>query len=78
VVGVINSRLGKTFSCSTPHTLAFSIRGKLFPVDARDFVSQAIDNELADCSTNVVETDSPVEGGGYQYSWSLGDPFLKG
>ncbi|KAJ7489027.1 aspartic peptidase domain-containing protein [Mycena latifolia] len=80
VVAAITARLGNdgTFSCSTPHTLAFSIGGKLFPVDPRDFASQKFDGELADCIANVVETDAPVEGKGYQYSWSLGDPFLKG
>ncbi|KAJ7256203.1 aspartic peptidase domain-containing protein [Mycena haematopus] len=78
VVDVINSRVGKTFACTTPHTLAFSIAGKLFPVDARDFASQAFDGEMSECSANVVETDAPVAGKGYQYSWSLGDPFIKG
>ncbi|KAJ6564491.1 aspartic peptidase domain-containing protein [Mycena capillaripes] len=78
VVNVINARLGKTFACTTPHTLAFSIGGKLFPVDARDFAGQAFEGNLEDCRANVVETDAPVEGRGYQYSWSLGDPFLKG
>jgi len=58
-------------------SLAFSIGGKLFPVDPRDFINQASDNELTNCAPNVVQTDAPVEGQGYQYSWSLGDPFLK-
>ncbi|KAJ7038421.1 aspartic peptidase domain-containing protein [Mycena alexandri] len=77
VVDVIHARIGSTFACSTPHTLAFSIGGKLFPVDPRDFINQASDNELTNCAPNVVQTDAPVEGQGYQYSWSLGDPFLK-
>lgn len=77
VVDVIHTRIGSTFACSTPHTLAFSIGGKLFPVDPRDFINQASDNELTECAPNVVQTDAPVEGQGYQYSWSLGDPFLK-
>ncbi|KAF7369314.1 Peptidase A1 domain-containing protein [Mycena venus] len=79
VVNLVNSRVGNTFACTTPHTLAFSIGGKLFPVDARDFASPTTtDGNLSECSANVVETDAPVEGQGYQYSWSLGDPFLKG
>ncbi|KAK7051989.1 peptidase A1 domain-containing protein [Favolaschia claudopus] len=75
VVEIIDSRIGSTFSCSTAHTLAFSINGKLFPVDARDFVRQGFNSK--NCISTVVETDPPVEGKGYQYSWSLGDPFLK-
>ncbi|KAJ7445989.1 aspartic peptidase domain-containing protein [Mycena galericulata] len=78
VVNVINAQLGKTFACSTPHTIEFSIGGKLFPVDPRDFVTQAFDGDLQECTANVLETDSPVAGQGYQYSWSLGDPFIKG
>ncbi|KAJ7176893.1 aspartic peptidase domain-containing protein [Mycena filopes] len=77
VVNAIHTRIGKTFACATPHTLAFSIAGKLFPVDPRDFVNQAFDGQLADCAPNVVQTDAPIAGQGYQYSWSLGDPFLK-
>lgn len=31
------------------------------------------------CGANLAQTDVPVlGGGGYLYSWSLGDPFLKG
>ncbi|KAF7377383.1 Peptidase A1 domain-containing protein [Mycena sanguinolenta] len=78
VVKMINSQVGKTFDCTTPHTLAFSIGGKLFPIDARDFASPASKKNVSQCSANVVETDSPVVGQGYQYSWSLGDPFIKG
>ncbi|KAJ7072047.1 aspartic peptidase domain-containing protein [Mycena amicta] len=79
VLDAINQRLGgDTFACSTPHTLSFKIGGKMFPVDPRDFASQAQDGELRDCTANVFQTDPPEEGGGYQYSWSLGDPFLKG
>ncbi|KAJ7724307.1 aspartic peptidase domain-containing protein [Mycena maculata] len=78
VVSAINAQLGNTFACATPHIMEFSIGGKMFPVDPRDFVTQAFDGELQDCTANVVETDSPVAGQGYQYSWSLGDPFIKG
>lgn len=49
----------------------------MFPIDSRDFLSQAFTNNVQECVSNVVETDSPVEGQGYMYSWSLGDPFLK-
>ncbi|KAJ6598131.1 aspartic peptidase domain-containing protein [Mycena vulgaris] len=78
VVAAIATRLGDTFPCATPHTLAFSIGGKLFPVDPRDFATQAFTGDLSNCAANVVQTDTPIEGQGYQYSWSLGDPFLKG
>jgi len=78
VVNTINSRIGKIFPCSTPHTMAFSIGGKLFPIDPRDFATPATDGRLNGCVSNVVETDPPVEDRGYQYSWSLGDPFIKG
>ncbi|KAJ7638234.1 aspartic peptidase domain-containing protein, partial [Roridomyces roridus] len=79
IVSAISARLGGSkFACSTPHTLAFSINGKLFPVDPRDFVTQAVDGQVQDCVANVVQTDTPQVGNGYQYSWSLGDPFIKG
>ncbi|KAJ7195986.1 aspartic peptidase domain-containing protein [Mycena rebaudengoi] len=83
VVAAINKQLlgatsTQTFACATPHTLAFQIAGKMFPVDPRDFVTQAYNNQVDDCISNVVETDAPMEDEGYQYSWSLGDPFLKG
>ncbi|PPR00690.1 hypothetical protein CVT24_000978 [Panaeolus cyanescens] len=64
------------FPCSTPHTLAFSIGGKLFPVDPRDFASQAYNNNVEECYPNLVDTDTPRPGG-YLFSWSLGVPFLK-
>ncbi|KAH7925266.1 acid protease [Leucogyrophana mollusca] len=72
------SHIPTRFACSAPHTLAFSIGGRLFPVDARDFVSQARSGSVAECMANVAPTDAPVLGAGYLYSWSLGDPFLKG
>lgn len=72
------SPVSETFSCSTPHTLSFSIGGKLFPVDPRDFIRQAFVGDASRCTANLVSTDAPVEGKGYLYSWSLGDPFLKG
>ncbi|KAJ7074528.1 aspartic peptidase domain-containing protein [Mycena amicta] len=64
------------FPCSTPHTIAFSIGGRLFPVDSRDFITP-LNNGVQNCRANVVLTDSPQVGKGLQFSWSLGDPFLK-
>ncbi|KAF7321626.1 Peptidase A1 domain-containing protein [Mycena kentingensis (nom. inval.)] len=79
VLNAIYQRLGgRTFACSTPHTLSFQIGGKIFPVDARDFATQAFSNQLRDCAANLFETDPPELDKGYQYSWSLGQPFLKG
>ncbi|KAI0365408.1 acid protease [Pilatotrama ljubarskyi] len=65
-----------TLPCASGHTLAFQIGGKLFPVDPRDFVSQAVAGDAVDCvADNVVGTDPP--GSGALFSWNLGDPFLK-
>ena len=65
-----------TFPCDTPHTLAFKIGGKLFPVDPRDFVSSQSQSGAKVCTaSNVVSTDPPSSGS--LFSWSLGDPFLK-
>ncbi|KAF8962099.1 aspartic peptidase domain-containing protein [Flammula alnicola] len=77
IVAYIQSQLGRVFPCSEPHTLAFQIGGKMFPVDPRDFVSQAYVNNAEACTPNLIATDPP-EVGGYQFSWSLGTPFLKG
>jgi phytepsin len=76
VVAAITAITGKSFPCSTPHVLAFQIAGKMFPIDARDFANAG--QKVAECNANVVQTDTPVAGKGYQYSWSLGDPFIKG
>lgn len=90
-----------TYPCSKPHTLAFEIGGRMFPVDPRDFGTQVSssssssssssgddggdgddgDDEDGDgseptCSFNLAVTDPPGSGG-FLYSWSLGDPFLK-
>lgn len=80
VVAQIHTTLGGTrFACSPPHSLEFQIGGRLFPVDPRDFVSEARPGDPDLCSANVVSTDVPVSGDtGYLYSWNLGDPFLKG
>lgn len=71
---VTGSSTAATYDCSVPHTLAFQIGGKLFPVDARDFFNPTT-SEGAACRPNVVATDPPKSG--FLYSWSLGDPFLK-
>jgi len=78
-VALIESKLGQNglFSCTEPHTLAFKIGGKMFPVDPRDFAGQAYQSNVQICSPNLVATDPPTVGG-YQFSWSLGSPFLKG
>lgn len=69
-----------TYDCS-PHSLAFRIGGQLFAVDPRDLISQATPNAVglaeAACSLNLAVTDTPVEGDGFLFTWSLGVPFLK-
>ena len=67
---------GGRYPCTHSHSLAFSIGGQLFPVDPRDFASQALPNSVEACSPNIVGTDPPYVGG-YQFSWILGIPFLK-
>jgi phytepsin len=78
VVELIYRRIGSRglFPCTEPHTLAFEIGGKMFPVDPRDFASQAFRNDVQRCAANVVATDAPRIGG-YQFGWILGVPFLK-
>ncbi|EDR10123.1 uncharacterized protein LACBIDRAFT_318129 [Laccaria bicolor S238N-H82] len=78
VVRNIQSKLGINgrFRCSEPHTIAFSIGGQLFPVDPRDFIQQVFENDVAMCTSMLAPTDPPALGR-VQFSWSLGDPFLK-
>ena len=77
VLALIYSRIGgEDYPCKTAHTLAFSIAGQLFPVDPRDFGSQSYDDSPSTCTPALAPADPP--GGGFLYSWSLGDPFLKG
>ncbi|KAJ3864052.1 aspartic peptidase domain-containing protein [Lentinula novae-zelandiae] len=71
-------------SCTTPHTLAFQIGGRMFPVEWRDLEEKGNGGKKRQCYLNLAPTDVPTtttttggEGGGYLYSWSLGDPFLK-
>ncbi|KAG6811332.1 hypothetical protein H0H92_007951 [Tricholoma furcatifolium] len=77
VVEAITNTLGSTFPCDEPHTLAFQIGGKMFPIDPRDFISQTIEDSVESCTAKLASTDPPRVGA-YLYSWSLGDPFLKG
>ena len=67
---------GGRYPCTHSHSLAFSIGGQLFPVDPRDFAAQAVPNSVEVCSPTIAATDPPFVGG-YQFSWSLGIPFLK-
>jgi len=65
-----------TLPCDVPHTMAFSIGGKMFPVDPRDFIGPVKDGDTTTCvADNLVATDRPSRGA--LFSWSLGDPFLK-
>ncbi|KAH9179380.1 acid protease [Lactarius sanguifluus] len=71
-----NSNAAPTFPCKVPHTLAFQIGGKTFPVDPRDFISQHKIGDVSTCvANNLVATDPPQSGA--LFSWSLGDPFFK-
>ncbi|KAH9849941.1 acid protease [Lenzites betulinus] len=72
-----------TFDCAVPHNLTFVIGGQPFPVDPRDFAHPATVNPgtvypamAARCTPALAPTDPPGWGG-FLYSWSLGDPFLK-
>jgi len=62
--------------CTSAHTLAFQIGGKMFPIDPRDFISDETSTDTTTCeASSVVPTDPP--GVGALFSWSLGDPFMK-
>ena len=77
IAQIYNSIGSQSFDCSVPHNLTFLIGGKPFPVDPRDFIHQSY-TESGDpgCAANLEVTDPPGDGG-FLYSWSLGDPFLK-
>ena len=71
-----NSNAQPILPCDAPHTLAYQIGGKMFPVDPRDFTSQHKKGDTTNCiANNVVATDAPSSGA--LFSWNLGDPFLK-
>ncbi|KAI0777454.1 acid protease [Trametes elegans] len=87
VLAEIYSRLrldaAGTFACSDPHNLTFVIGGASFPVDPRDIAhpvavepGTVYPDQAARCTPALAATDPPVNGG-FLYSWSLGDPFLK-
>ncbi|KAF8887145.1 aspartic peptidase domain-containing protein [Infundibulicybe gibba] len=62
--------------CNVPHTLAFKIGGKMFPVDPRDFISPDKTGDSTTClADNIVPTDPPSPS--TLFRWSLGDPFFK-
>ncbi|OSX62306.1 hypothetical protein POSPLADRAFT_1085470, partial [Postia placenta MAD-698-R-SB12] len=67
-----------SFDCSVAHNLSFVIGGVTFSVDPRDFAVPMSANSTGNprCTPAVVATDPPGNGG-FLYSWSLGDPFLK-
>ncbi|KAK7447708.1 hypothetical protein VKT23_013964 [Stygiomarasmius scandens] len=65
-----------TLPCDVPHTLAFQIGGKMFPVDPRDFISEPT-TSLSTCIANpALKSDDPP-GLGDLTSWILGVPFFK-
>jgi hypothetical protein len=65
-----------TLPCSVPHSLAFQIGGKMFPVDPANFITPYMLGSAETCvASELVATDPPSVGA--QFSWSLGDPFLK-
>lgn len=78
VVKAIQDRIGNggKYDCAKPHTLAFKIGGKIFPVDPRDFFFSA-DGLLKECTQMVDVKGTPTEGDADQVSWILGDSFLK-
>ena len=83
IVQHIYALIGDSFDCSKPHNLSFQVGGVQFPVDPRDFAQPmpvrpgtVYPDNAARCSPALAATDPPREGG-FLYSWSLGDPFLK-
>lgn len=75
VAQIVDELGGDNFNCADPHTLAFQIGGKMFPVDSRDLIHQTFTDSVDLCSAALAVTDPPGEA--FLYSWSLGDPFLK-
>ncbi|KAI0761056.1 aspartic peptidase domain-containing protein [Trametes elegans] len=72
-----------TFACSDPPNLTFVFGRVSLSVDPRDIAHPvAVDpgtfypDQAARCTPALAATDPPVHGG-FLYSWSLGDPFLK-
>ncbi|KAH9837973.1 acid protease [Rhodofomes roseus] len=68
-----------SFDCKEVHNLTFQIGGSMFTVDPRDFAHPLQDDSSSEsprCTPALAMTDPPGQGG-FLYSWSLGDPFLK-
>ncbi|THV05895.1 acid protease, partial [Dendrothele bispora CBS 962.96] len=61
--------------CDVPHTLAFQIGGKMFPVDPRDFIGEPSEDALTCVANKLVASDPPHLTS--LFRWSLGDPFMK-
>ena len=56
--------------------MAFSIGGKLFPIDPLDFMAPLRNGDTNDCvADRITSTDPPSVGA--TFTWSLGDPFFK-
>ncbi|PPQ64155.1 hypothetical protein CVT24_008790 [Panaeolus cyanescens] len=65
-----------TLPCNVPHSLAFQIGGKVFPIDPRDFIGQLRTGDAVTCKAdNLVSTDAPSIG--TLFRWSLGAPFFR-
>ena len=65
------------FPCGAEHRLSFEFGGERFDVDPRDFGRPVGNPDANWCVPNIAPTDPP-EMGGYLYSWSLGEPFIRG
>ncbi|KAL5522860.1 hypothetical protein ACEPAG_8878 [Sanghuangporus baumii] len=64
------------YPCEEAYSLEFEFSGQRFQVDPRDF-GRPVDDSEHFCVPNLAPTDPP-QLGGYLYSWSLGEPFLRG
>ncbi|EJC99086.1 acid protease [Fomitiporia mediterranea MF3/22] len=65
------------YPCAEAHLLSFEFSGRQFPVDPRDFGRPMGDRDAYWCVPNIAPTDPPKVGN-YLYSWSLGEPFVRG
>ncbi|KAL5522891.1 hypothetical protein ACEPAF_1158 [Sanghuangporus sanghuang] len=65
------------YPCEEAYSLEFEFSGRRFQVDPRDFGRPVDDSDEHFCVPNLAPTDPP-QLGGYLYSWSLGEPFLRG
>lgn len=69
--------LAFAYPCEEAYSLEFEFSGRRFQVDPRDFGRPLDDADSHFCIPNLAPTDPPLLGG-YLYSWSLGEPFLRG